>query len=93
MPFSRDYFFGRFKTDELSILQTAYIKACEVLGYCPITSPHKDKLAHQIVQIYECGVSHPDKIAELMVQIESVKPKSLAEKLLSSAPVIKTKIA
>jgi hypothetical protein len=73
MPFSRDYYFKRFKPAELEQLQAAYLKTCEVLGRCPITSPR------EIIQIYECGISSPEKIAELMLQIESVKPKPYAE--------------
>ncbi|CUW44932.1 hypothetical protein B3286c2_0046 [Brucella vulpis] len=44
-------------------MQASYLKTCEALGHCPITSPQKDHIAHQIIQIYECGVSNPDKIA------------------------------
>ncbi|AAL54016.1 MULTISPECIES: hypothetical protein [Brucella] len=93
MPFSRDYHYGRFKTAELENLQAAYLKTCEALGHCPITSPQKDHIAHQIIQIYECGVSNPDKIAELMVQIESVKPKPLVEELFTKTSATKTRIA
>ncbi|OYR16542.1 hypothetical protein CEV32_4175 [Brucella rhizosphaerae] len=38
-------------------------------------------MAHEIIQIYECGISNPDKIADLMMQIESVKPKPFAEQV------------
>jgi len=78
MPFSRDYYFKRFKPAELEQLQAAYLKTCEVLGRCPITSPQKDEMSREIIQIYECGISSPEKIAELMLQIESVKPKPYA---------------
>ncbi|WP_176036174.1 hypothetical protein [Brucella tritici] len=82
MPFSRDYYFGRFKPTELEKLQAAYVKSCETMTRCPITSPHKDEMAREIIQIYECGVVDADKIAELMVQIEAVKPRSMSEQLL-----------
>jgi len=38
-------------------------------------------MAREIIQIYECGISSPDKIADLMMQIESVKPKPFAEQI------------
>ncbi|ASV83432.1 hypothetical protein CES85_4212 [Ochrobactrum quorumnocens] len=38
-------------------------------------------MAREIIQIYECGISNPDKIADLMMQIESVKPKPFAEQV------------
>ncbi|MCX2696767.1 MULTISPECIES: hypothetical protein [Ochrobactrum] len=82
MPFSRDYFFKRFKPPELEQLQAAYVETCQRLGRCPITSPQKDEMAREIIQIYECGVSNPQVIADLMMQIESVKPKPFAEQVL-----------
>ncbi|MFC7066353.1 hypothetical protein [Brucella rhizosphaerae] len=81
MPFSRDYYFKRFKPAELEQLQAAFVETCQRLGRCPITSPQKDEMAHEIIQIYECGISNPDKIADLMMQIESVKPKPFAEQV------------
>lgn len=81
MPFSRDYYLKRFKPHELQQLQAAFIETCQRLGRCPITSPQKDEMVHEIIQIYECGISNPDKIADLMVQIESVKPKPFAEQV------------
>ena len=82
MPFSRDYYFNRFKPAELEQLQAAFIETCQRLGRCPITSPQKDEMAREIIQIYECGISDPQKIADLMIQIESVKPKPFAEQVL-----------
>jgi len=82
MPFSRDYYFKRFKPPELEQLQAAFIETCQRLGRCPITSPQKDEMAREIIQIYECGISNPQRIADLMIQIESVKPKPFAEQFL-----------
>lgn len=56
--------------------------SCQRLGRCPVTSPQKDEMAREIIQIYECGISSPDKIADLMMQIESVKPKPFAAQIL-----------
>jgi len=39
-------------------------------------------MAREIIQIYECGISNPQRIADLMIQIESVKPKPFAEQFL-----------
>lgn len=93
MPFSRDYYFGRFKPAELEELQAAYVKSCEAMTRCPITSPHKDEMAREIVQIYECGVVDAQTIAELMVQIEAVKPRPMNEQLLDRVTTIHTRIA
>lgn len=93
MPFSRDYYFGRFKAVELEQLQAAYVKSCEAMARCPITSPHKDEMAREIIQIYECGVVDADRIAELMVQIAAVKPHPMSEHVLDSVTTIQTKIA
>lgn len=38
-------------------------------------------MALEIIQIYECGISDPQKIADLMIQVESVKPKPYAEQV------------
>lgn len=46
---------------------------------CSITTPHKDEMAREIIQIYECGVTEPEKIAQLMLKIESVKPKKMVD--------------
>lgn len=81
MPFSRDYYFKRFKPAELEQLQAAFMETCQRLGRCPITSPQKDEMALEIIQIYECGISDPQKIADLMIQVESVKPKPYAEQV------------
>ncbi len=81
MPFSRDYYFKRFKPAELEQLQAAFIETCQRLGRYPITSPQKDEMALEIIQIYECGISDPQKIADLMIQVESVKPKPYAEQV------------
>ncbi|MFK0683252.1 hypothetical protein SD208_02915 [Ochrobactrum sp. BD67] len=93
MPFSRDYYFGRFKPAELEKLQAAYVKSCESMSRCPITSPHKDEMAREIIQIYECGVRDAEKIAELMVQIEAVKPRPMGELLLEQATALQPKTA
>ncbi len=93
MPFSRDYYFGRFKPIELEELQAAYVKSCEAMARCPITSPQKDEMAREIIQIYECGVMDAEKIAELMVQIEAVKPRPLSEQMLDRVTTIQPKIA
>lgn len=93
MPFSRDYYFGRFKPTELDELQAAYVKSCEAMARCPITSPQKDEMAREIIQIYECGVFDAEKIAELMVQIEAVKPRPMSEQLFDSVKTIEPKIA
>jgi len=93
MPFSRDYYFGRFKADELARLQQAYIQSCAAIGCCPITSPLKDELVREIIQIYECGVSQPEKIAELMKQIESVKHRADQAQTLDQFAVIHSKTA
>ncbi|MBQ0707299.1 MULTISPECIES: hypothetical protein [unclassified Ochrobactrum] len=93
MPFSRDYYFGRFKPAELKELQAAYVKSCEAMARCPITSPHKDEMAREIIQIYECGVCEAEKIAELMVQIEAVKPRPVSELLLAQVSAIQPKTA
>ncbi len=85
MPFSRDYFFGRFKASELESLQRAYLRSCEILGRDPATTPNKDDMAGKIVQIYECGVVDPDRIAELLAQVESLKPPSAAERLAAQS--------
>lgn len=81
MPFSRDYYFKRFSPAVLEQLQEAFVLSCQQLGRCPITCPQKDEMTREIIQIYECGISRPEKIAELMIQIESVKPKPLAEQM------------
>lgn len=81
MPFSRDYYFKRFSPAVLEQLQVAFVMSCQRLGRCPVTSPQKDEMAREIIQIYECGISNPDKIADLMMQIESVKPKPFAEQI------------
>lgn len=93
MPFSRDYFFKRFKPPELEQLQVAFVETCQRLGRCPITSPQRDEMAREIIQIYECGVSNPQKIADLMMQIESVKPKPFAQQVLEKNFVEQTKRA
>jgi len=93
MPFTRDYYLGRFKPAELEKLQAAYVKSCEALARCPITSPHKDEMAREIIQIYECGVCEAEKIAELMVQIEAVKPRSVSELLLAQVSAAQPKTA
>ncbi|NKB79454.1 hypothetical protein [Brucella daejeonensis] len=93
MPFSRDYYFGRFRPAELKKLQVAYAKSCEAMARCPITSPHKDAMAREIIQIYECGVNDADKIAELMLQIEAVKPRTVNDELLFQKTAFKTKTA
>ena len=93
MPFTRDYYFGRFKPAELEQLQVAYVKSCEAMARCPITSPHKDEMAREIIQIYECGVVDADRISELMVQIEAVKPHPVSEQLLESVATIHKKFA
>ncbi|WP_273793168.1 hypothetical protein [Brucella anthropi] len=93
MPFSRDYYFGRFKPAELEVLQTAYMKSCEAMVRCPITSPHKDEMAREIIQIYECGVFDAEKIAELMVQIEAVKPRPMSKQMLEQVMANQPKIA
>ena len=93
MPFTRDYYFGRFKPAELRQLQAAYVKSCEAMARCPITSPHKDEMAREIIQIYECGVVDAAKIAELMVRIEAVKPHPVSEQLLESVATIHKKFA
>ncbi len=93
MPFSRDYYFGRFKPAELEVLQTAYMKSCEAMARCPITSPHKDEMAREIIQIYECGVFDAEKIAELMVQIEAVKPRPMSKQMLEQVMANQPKIA
>jgi len=93
MPFSRDYYFGRFKPAELEELQAAYLKSCEAMTRCLITSPHKDEMAREIIQIYECGVVDAEKIAELMVQIEAVKPRPMSEQMLAQVTAIQPKIA
>ncbi len=80
MPFSRDYYFGRFKPAELKELQAAYVKSCEAM-------------AREIIQIYECGVCEAEKIAELMVQIEAVKPRPVSELLLAQVSAIQPKTA
>ncbi|OYR14791.1 hypothetical protein CEV31_2954 [Brucella thiophenivorans] len=38
-------------------------------------------MTREIIQIYECGISNPQKIADLMMQIESVKPKPFAQQI------------
>jgi len=93
MPFSRDYYFGRFKADELARLQQAYIQTCTAIGCCPVTSPLKDELVREIIQIYECGVFQPEKIAELMKQIESVKHRAENSPTLDQFGVIQSKTA
>jgi len=93
MPFARDYYFGRFKPAELARLQEAYVKTCEAMGRCPITTPYKDEMAREIVQIYECGVVQPDRIAELMLQIESVKPRPVADRFREAVPNTPAKTA
>lgn len=82
MPFSRGYYFKRFSPAALEQLQAAFVASCHQLGRCPITSPQKDEMVREIIQIYECGISSPEKIADLMMQIESVKPKPFAEQIL-----------
>ncbi|MBC2885303.1 hypothetical protein H7Q97_07775 [Ochrobactrum sp. CM-21-5] len=79
MPFSRDYYFRRFKPPELLCLQAAYIRTCEVLERDPATHHLKDEMVREIIQIYECGVTSPENIAKLMRQIESVKPRPLTD--------------
>lgn len=93
MPFARDYYFGRFKPAELAGLQEAYLKTCEALGRCPATSPQKDEMAREIIQIYECGVSRPEKIVELMLQIQSVKPRPIADRFREAIPIVPAKTA
>lgn len=93
MPFSRDYYFGRFKPAELEKLQVAYVKSCEAMARCAITSPHKDAMAREIIQIYECGVNDAERIAELMLQIEAVKPRPINEELLFQETAFKTRTA
>lgn len=91
MPFSRDYHFRRFTPAQRENLQAAYRETCEILGHDPITTPIKDEIAREIIQIYECGVSSPNKIAELMQRIESVRPKSVAEQFFQQVPVQRIK--
>lgn len=79
MPFSRDYYFKRFTAVELHQLQSAYLMACKLVGRCSVTTPHKDEMAREIIQIYECGVTGPEKIAQLMLKVESVKPKKVVD--------------
>ena len=93
MPFSRDYYFKRFNTAELEMLQAAYLKTCEVLEQCPVTSPQKDEMAREIIQIYECGIFNPDKIAQLMFKVESVKPKTLIERVFEQPSILPAKRA
>lgn len=75
MPFSRDFYLGRFNPSELNDLQTAYLQSCEKLNRCAITSPYRDEMAREIIQIFECGVKDPAKIVDLMIMVDSVKPK------------------
>lgn len=93
MPFSRDYYFGRFKSAQLAQLQAAYVKSCEAMTRCPITSPLKDEMAREIIQIYECGITDVQKIAELMVQIEAVKPRSIGEQRFQGETHVRSRIA
>jgi hypothetical protein len=86
MPFSRDYYFKRFKPAELEQLQAAYLKTCEVLGRCPITSPQKDEMSREIIQIYECGISSPEKIAEL------IRLRALSQSLMRNSSFRRTSI-
>jgi hypothetical protein len=50
-------------------------------------------LVREIIQIYECGVFQPEKIAELMKQIESVKHRAETSPTLDQFPVIHSKTA
>lgn len=36
-------------------------------------------MAREIIQIYECGVTEPEKIAQLLLKVESVKPKKMVD--------------
>lgn len=73
MPFSMDHYFGQFTRAELASLQRAYLKTCIVLGRQPESLSYKDELVHEIIQVYECGVLDPEKIADVMKKIKSVK--------------------
>lgn len=75
------------------MLQAAYLKSCQVLGRCSVTSPQKDEMAREIIQIYECGIFNPDKIAQLMLQVESVKSKPLIKQVFEQPFILPAKRA
>lgn len=75
------------------MLQAAYHSACMELGRCPVTSVHKDDMARAIIQIYECGILNPNRIAQIMVKAESVKPRPLMQEPFAATHAVPAKHA
>ncbi|MDM7851742.1 hypothetical protein [Pseudochrobactrum kiredjianiae] len=74
MPFRKSDYLGIYKPEQLNTLQAAYNETCEILGHCPTTDENKNQLARTVIRIYESGIQDPHEIANLIVQIENLRP-------------------
>jgi hypothetical protein len=69
MPFSKIYDYN-IPPAGWDTMQAAHNKASDMLGRCPKTHEHSERLAREIIRIYEAGERDPIMIALMATEIE-----------------------
>ena len=69
MPINRLLKDGRHTSDEIELLNKAFIRALNLLGVADRNDPLCDMVARTIIEVGATGVSEPRKIAEMSVAL------------------------
>jgi len=72
MPFRSAAYRGIFSQAELSLLQQAYNRSCELLGRSPSTHDDKDQLARVVIRTFEDSDHDPELTAQRAVELARV---------------------
>ncbi|MBE0560764.1 MAG: hypothetical protein IH622_08075 [Ochrobactrum anthropi] len=72
MPFRSAAYRGIFSQAELSLLQQAYNRSCELLGRSPSTDDDRDQLARVVIRTFEDSDLDPELAAQRASELARV---------------------